>query len=83
MAATENPKDTTRDGKRRHPPLKTIGDVKRELAKLYWQGKNGQVVVSDASKLANILSLLGRLIEGNDLEERISTLEGHVREGKL
>ena len=83
MAADKNPKGANQVVKRRHTPLKPIGDVKRELAKLYWQGKHGTVPVADASKLANILSLLGRLIEGKDLEERISALEEHVKDNRL
>ena len=45
------------------------------MARLYRSAKVGAVPVGDASKLANILALLGRLIEGADLEERIRRLE--------
>ena len=41
----------------------------------YRQAKAGALQVADASRLANILALLGRLIEGADLEERIRRLE--------
>jgi hypothetical protein len=62
-------------GRRLRLPLRTIGDVQTEMARLYRSAKGGAVPVGDASKLANILALLGRLIEGADLEERIRRLE--------
>lgn len=61
--------------------LNTIDDVKAEMARLYREGKSGQRDVSDVSRLANVLSLLGRLIEGSDLERRLVALEtegGHA-----
>ena len=55
--------------------LKTIDDVKMEMARLYREGKAGLRDVSDVSRLANVLALLGRLIEGSDLEKRIAAIE--------
>ena len=55
--------------------LKTIDDVKAEMARLYREGKAGLRDVGEVSKLANVLSLLGRLIEGSDLEKRLTALE--------
>ena len=56
-------------------PLKTMDDVKAELARLYRDGKAGKRDIADVSKLANVLSILGRLIEGAELADRIATLE--------
>lgn len=61
-------------------PLRTIDDVRAELARLYREGKAGKRDVTDVSKLANVLSILGRLIEGADLETRIAELEQRQRE---
>lgn len=47
-------------------PLRTLDDVKAELARLYREGKAGRRDVAEVSKLANVLSVLGRLIEGTD-----------------
>ena len=55
--------------------LKTIDDVRAEMARLYREGKAGTRDVSDVSRLANVLSLLGRLIEGSDLERRLTAIE--------
>jgi hypothetical protein len=56
-------------------PLAAIEDVRRELARVYREAKSGRRDVQDASRLAHILSVLARLIEGADLERRIATLE--------
>lgn len=56
-------------------PLATAQDVRRELARLYREGKAGYRDVGDVSKLANVLATLGRLIETGDLETRIERLE--------
>lgn len=55
--------------------LKTIDDVRAEMARLYREGKAGLRDVADVSRLANVLALLGRLIEGSDLEKRLSAIE--------
>ena len=55
--------------------LNTIDDVKAEMARLYREGKAGLRDVADVSRLANVLALLGRLIEGSDLEKRIAAIE--------
>lgn len=56
-------------------PLATLDDVKRELAKLYREAKSGQRDVGEASRLGNLLAILGRMIEGADIERRIVELE--------
>lgn len=70
-------------GKSREPrlrlPLKTMDDVKAELARLYREGKAGRRDVAEVSKLANVLSILGRLIEGVELAARVDALERKPR----
>lgn len=61
-------------------PLRTIDDVKVELARLYRQAKSKKVDSVDASRMANMLSILARLIEGADLERRIEAIEVKQRE---
>jgi hypothetical protein len=56
-------------------PLATMGDVKRELGRLYRDGKSGRRDVSDVSRLANVLGILARLIEASSFEQRLSNLE--------
>lgn len=56
-------------------PLATIQDVRRELARLYRDARSGRRDVVDASRLANMLALLARIIEGGELEARICALE--------
>lgn len=56
--------------------LATATDVSRELAKLYREARSGSVKVEDASRLANILAILSRILIDSDLEARIEALEG-------
>lgn len=56
-------------------PLKTAENVRAELARLYREGKTGRRDISDVSKLANVLQILGRMIETEDLEARLEKLE--------
>lgn len=55
--------------------LNTIDDVKAEMARLYRSAKAGQIETQDASRLANMLSILSRMIEGSDIEARLIRLE--------
>lgn len=80
--STENTNETREDSSDAADPpgrlrlkLKTMDDVKAELARLYRQGKAGRRDVAEVSKLANVLSILGRLIEGVDLAARLDALE--------
>ena len=56
-------------------PLETAADVKREAGKLYRRAVRGEVLPDDASKLAHVLALVMRVIEGSDLETRLAALE--------
>lgn len=56
-------------------PLATAGDVRRELARLYREGKAGRRDMADVSRLGNLLAILGRLIETSELEARVVRLE--------
>jgi hypothetical protein len=59
--------------------LATSQDVCRELARLYRDGKSGQREVADVSRLANVLQILGRLIETSDIEKRLELLESKAQ----
>jgi hypothetical protein len=49
--------------------------VPRELAKIYREARAGVRETADVSRLANVLSILGRLIEAGELEQRLERLE--------
>ncbi|MGH8049082.1 MAG: hypothetical protein ACREPB_00305 [Arenimonas sp.] len=55
--------------------LQSVGDVSHELAKLYREARNKKIDVADASRLANMLSILSRILESSELEKRIEILE--------
>ena len=55
--------------------LQSVNDVQSQLARLYREARSGSIRVEDASRLANILAILGRMIGDSDLEARIAALE--------
>jgi len=55
--------------------LKNLGDVRRFLARIINQLEAGQIDPSIAGKLGYLTGILTRVIEGSDLENRVSTLE--------
>ena len=61
--------------------LTKVSHVRAELGKLYSEARNKQIDVSDASKLANMLGILHRIIADSDFEERLSKIET-LMEGK-
>ena len=74
--------DSSSEGEAPPPPkqyarakLATATDVSRELAKLYREARSGRIDVSDASRLANMLSILARILTDSELEAHIEALE--------
>lgn len=55
--------------------LTNATEVGRELAKLYREARSGRIKVEDASRLANMLSILARILSDSELEQRIEILE--------
>ncbi|WP_157314093.1 hypothetical protein [Chitinibacter sp. GC72] len=74
-----NATDGAKPRRNRKPPLDTVCRVKKEMAKLYRDARAGAVDVSDASKLANMLNVLARLIETSELVQRMEALEKAVK----
>lgn len=55
--------------------LKSIDDLRLEASAVYRQMRNGQIEASDGTKLIYVLSAIGKLIQGADMEARIEALE--------
>ena len=55
--------------------LDTVLRVRRELARVYREARVGALDVAEASKLANILQIMGRMIETSEVEARLDALE--------
>lgn len=74
--STKPPESTDVATTNRPPPssrLDSLAGVRRELARLYREARAGGLGVGDASRLANILQVLGRMIEGAEPERRAGT----------
>jgi len=63
-------------GRRYRCKLDTLQDVRREMAKVYREARSGLLDTQDATKLTWVMQAVGRVIEGSDLEARVSALEG-------
>jgi hypothetical protein len=66
-------------GSRLRLPLRTVDDVRAEIARVYREGKAGRRDVTDVSKLANVLAILGRLIEGSETLARLEQIEERLK----
>src|SRR5689334_19926091 len=63
-------------------PLETVADVKRAAAELYRRACRGAVSAGGASRLAGLLTLSARVIEGAELEARLDALEKRLGGGR-
>lgn len=55
--------------------LKTIDDVRVEMASVYRGMKSGKIETSDGTKLVYVLTAIAKAIETHDIEKRIELLE--------
>ena len=60
--------------------LASIGEVRTEAARLYRAARRGEVPAQDASRMANVLALIVRCLEGADLEQRMAAIETRLVE---
>ena len=47
---------------------------------MYREARHGKISVQEAGRLAFILSLIGKILEGADLEQRIAEVERRMSE---
>ena len=59
--------------------LDSVDRVRRELIKLYRQGRDSEREADDVAKLAGVLGIVGRLVESDELEARLDALERAAR----
>lgn len=55
--------------------LSNIEDVRREMATIYREARAGKIDISDAGRLAYVLTGIGKLIEVEQIEFRLLELE--------
>lgn len=73
-AAAGEPGDPTPGAGRRAIRLKTMNDVRVEMARVYSDARRKTIEPEAGSKLIYMLGQVGRVIEGSDLERRIDEL---------
>ena len=65
----------------RRQKLQTPGQVAVACARLYREARAGDISVQDATRLASILAVLGRMLSDAELQavtDRLDRLEGHT-----
>ena len=62
--------------------LKTIDDVRLEMARVYREMKSGIIETADGTKLAYVLAQIGKLIETHEIEKRMEALESVLGQRK-
>jgi len=62
--------------------LKTIDDVRLEMARVYREMKTGIIETADGTKLAYVLAQIGKLIETHEIEKRMEALESVLGQRK-
>jgi len=55
--------------------LKSIDDVRLEMAKVYRSMKGKELQASDGTRLVYVLSQIGKMIEVHEVEKRLVALE--------
>lgn len=55
--------------------LKTIDDIRLEMAKVYRDMKLQKTPAADGTRLVYVLAQIGKMIEAHELERRINLLE--------
>jgi hypothetical protein len=66
--------------RRSRATLRTLDDVAVELARLYRRAERGDIPTPDASRLAYILTSLGKVLEASEIAARITALETYANE---
>jgi hypothetical protein len=59
----------------RRDRLASLTEVRFEMARVYRQMRSGKVRTQDGTRLAYVLSMIGKLIEATDLQARLEALE--------
>jgi hypothetical protein len=60
--------------------LKTLDDLRRYMASLVTRTESGRVEATLAGRLAYMISILSKIIEGSDIEKRLDELERKTKE---
>lgn len=55
--------------------LSNVGDVAKELKKLYRESRAGTLSVKEATSLAYLLNMLAGILTASDIEKRLASIE--------
>jgi hypothetical protein len=55
--------------------LKSINDIRLEMARVYREMRSKTIETQDGTRLVYVLAAMGKLIELHEIEQRLSALE--------
>jgi hypothetical protein len=58
--------------------LKTLEQVRSEMARVYREMRNGNIESQDGTRFVYVLGQIGKLIEAEQIEQRLAALERKV-----
>jgi uncharacterized protein YjhX (UPF0386 family) len=63
--------------------LKTLDDVRVEMARVYRDMRTGRIESQDGTRLVYVLAQIGKIIEAGDVEKRVEALETVLKARRL
>ena len=66
--------------RKRRRPLKTAADVRRELCRLYFEMREGEIEPALGGKLTFVLMSIVRVHEVSEIEARLQALEAEAEQ---
>lgn len=72
---SETAQSVARKGSPHRDRLGSLVDVRREMSGVYRKMRSGKIRSQDGTRLAYVLSMIGKLIESGDLQSRLEALE--------
>ena len=63
--------------------LKTIDDVRVEMARVYRDMRAARIDTQEGTRLCYVLAQLGKLIESGEIEQRLEALEGVLKHRRV
>jgi hypothetical protein len=63
--------------------LKTLDDVRVEMARVYRDMRSGRIESQDGTRLVYVLAQIGKIIEAVEIEKRVEALEAVLKARRL
>jgi hypothetical protein len=62
--------------------MNTLTDVRREMSRVYRDMRKDKIRTQDGTRLVYVLSMIGKIIESSDLQNRLEALEAKLAQSR-